>query len=67
MLHTLKIERRYYDRIIEDKKTFEIRKNDRDYQVGDCIRFCVIDCRETIEYEGHNGKVWDIVYMHHGL
>lgn len=33
--HTLKIFPEYFDAIILGTKTFEIRKNDRDYQVGD--------------------------------
>lgn len=34
-IHYLKINTKYLDRIISGQKTFEIRKNDRDYQVGD--------------------------------
>jgi len=33
--HHLKIDTVYYCRVLEGSKTFEIRKNDRDYQVGD--------------------------------
>ena len=33
--HELKIEPEYFKPIITGKKMFEIRKNDRDYQVGD--------------------------------
>lgn len=33
--HRIKLEPRYFDRILSGQKTFEIRKNDRDYQVGD--------------------------------
>ncbi|WP_032470160.1 DUF3850 domain-containing protein [Vibrio metoecus] len=33
--HTLKIEPRYLDAVLSGLKTFEIRKNDRDYCVGD--------------------------------
>lgn len=45
MLHQLKIERRYYDRIREGLKTFEIRKNDRDYQVNDEIEFQILSVK----------------------
>ena len=38
-LHELKIKDEYFNAIIEGKKTFELRKNDRDYQVGDLIHF----------------------------
>lgn len=43
-LHELKILHEYLVDIDLGKKTFELRKNDRDYQVGDLIRF--IDVRE---------------------
>ena len=43
-LHELKILHKYLVDVDLGKKTFELRKNDRDYQVGDLIRF--IDIRE---------------------
>lgn len=35
MHHQLKTLSPYFNRIWDDQKTFEIRKNDRDFQVGD--------------------------------
>ncbi|HFK0261663.1 TPA: DUF3850 domain-containing protein [Listeria monocytogenes] len=35
--HELKILSEYYWDIIEGRKTFEIRKNDRDFKVGDVL------------------------------
>ena len=35
--HDLKIEERYLEEVIAGRKTFEIRFNDRDYQVGDTV------------------------------
>lgn len=43
-LHELKILHEYLVDVDLGKKTFELRKNDRDYQVGDLIRF--IDVRK---------------------
>lgn len=43
-LHELKIKHEYLIDVSLGRKTFELRKNDRDYQVGDLIRF--IDIRE---------------------
>lgn len=43
-LHELKIKHEYLIDVSLGIKTFELRKNDRDYQVGDLIRF--IDIRE---------------------
>lgn len=39
-VHELKILPKYLDAIVSGEKRFELRKNDRDYQVGDilCLR-----------------------------
>ncbi len=36
--HTLKTWSQYFDRIETGQKLFEVRKNDRDFQVGDILR-----------------------------
>ena len=38
-LHELKIKHKYYIEVEDGTKMFELRKNDRDYRVGDLIRF----------------------------
>ncbi len=38
--HDLKILEEYFTPVVAGSKTFEIRKNDRDYQVGDVIVLC---------------------------
>lgn len=58
MVHTLKIQDVYYERIINNLKSFEVRKNDRDFQVGDLINFtAVATCFQRI-------GTWRIVYVH---
>lgn len=42
-LHELKIKDEYFREVLRENKTFELRKNDRDYQVGDLIHFVDID------------------------
>ena len=42
-LHELKILSDYYVNVLLGSKTFELRKNDRDYQVGDLIHFILVD------------------------
>lgn len=37
MTHSLKTWPEYYQRIVSGEKTFEVRKNDRDYQTGDYL------------------------------
>ncbi len=48
-LHTLKIEQRWYNAVMEGDKKAEFRLNDRDYQVGDLIHFTNINGEE---YDG---------------
>lgn len=45
-LHELKIKHEYLVDVATGKKTFELRKNDRDYQVGDLIRFIELEEEE---------------------
>lgn len=45
-LHELKIKHEYLVEVDRGRKTFELRKNDRDYQVGDLIHF--IDIKQDI-------------------
>lgn len=61
-LHIIKIHKLYHDRIWDGQKTFEVRKNDRDYQVGDVIDF--IDATDEKVLPGPNYK---ITYVHNGL
>lgn len=48
-IHNIKIQRKYYDDILTKNKNFEIRKNDRDYQVGDLLYFTIIDENELTQ------------------
>lgn len=38
-LHVLKIEDNYYQEVRKERKKAELRKDDRDYKVGDLIHF----------------------------
>jgi ASC-1-like (ASCH) protein len=64
MLHKLKIKYEYFIHIKEGKKEFEVRINDRDYQVGDFIEFEVLP-PDAIE-EAKKIKCL-ITYVHHVL
>ena len=41
--HKLKLNIDFCDDVLSGRKNFEIRKNDRDYQKGDHIKFIPID------------------------
>ena len=61
MIHELKIMPQYYRAVLERRKTFEVRKKDRPFAVGDSI--CL---REYDELNGgYTGRVWygDITYI----
>ena len=46
--HALKCEDKYFIALVRGEKTFEIRKNDRDYRVGDRLHLWEISSnRET--------------------
>ena len=47
-LHELKIKDDYFNAILRGDKAFELRKNDRDYQVGDLIHFVEVSNQELI-------------------
>lgn len=61
--HYLKTETEYYQAIEKGLKSFELRKNDRNYQVGDMLHL-----RETVKGE-HTGRAMDpkeVVYILEG-
>lgn len=64
MKHELKTWPKYFSRIVEGSKTFEVRKNDRDFQVGDELVLMEFDPENNI-YTGKSHKV-TVSYILHG-
>lgn len=60
MTHELKIRPQFFDKVISGEKTFEIRKNDRNFIVGDRIILKEYD-KET-GFTGRNA-VFEITYV----
>ena len=48
-VHELKIKENYYYDVKFGRKTFELRKDDRDYQEGDLLHFHVISSFDSKE------------------
>jgi len=51
MQHDLKIKQCYLIHVLEGNKTFEVRKNDRDFQVGDTINFLPLEDENYNAYD----------------
>lgn len=67
MTHKIKILEQYASAVVSGDKCFEVRKNDRNYQVGDFVEFIVIDAAgEKILHE-LNGISYVITYVLSGL
>lgn len=60
-VHYVKCEPEFFNDVIEDYKTFELRKNDRDYRPGDDMVLREYD-KELGELTGREERV-SIVYM----
>lgn len=61
--HQLKTETEYYQAIEKKLKKFEVRKNDRDFQVGDMVTL-----KETVNgtYTGREILPMEITYILYG-
>ena len=63
--HNLKIKHKYWKDVQDGVKTFEIRKNDRDYKVGDIVHFIPISDDSNIILP-HNKNSYRITYVFTG-
>lgn len=63
-IHTLKIQKLFYDKIRSNKKMWELRFNDRDFQIGDLIHFDILNLDGAIvnKYED-DSILWEIDYI----
>jgi Domain of unknown function (DUF3850) len=60
--HELKTHPQYFQAVLDGKKTFEVRLNDRNYQVGDELLLKEYD-PITKEYTGKVSKLYEITYI----
>lgn len=62
MTHELKILPKYFEAVATYKKTFEIRRNDRNYQVGDKL---ILKEWHRGKYTGREAERW-VSYIYYG-
>lgn len=68
MKHCIKIREQYADAIVEGRKNFEVRYNDRGYNAGDEVAFTVVNEFDMTDlYHPLNKKKFKITYVHSGL
>lgn len=58
-IHELKILPLYFEELIKGSKNFEIRKNDRDFQVGDILM--LREYRKEFNETGYSGRKHRVV------
>lgn len=59
-LHTLKIKYKYFEQVLRGNKRFELRYNDRDFQINDLIHF--VDDHGK-EYDYFDTNLFKITYV----
>ena len=67
MLHEIKIHVSYANAIIEGRKNFEVRFNDRGYNAGDKVQFRVYDGIYHKHEHPLEARIYNITYVHSGL
>lgn len=56
MVHILKELPQFFEAVKSGKKTFEVRKKDRDYKVGDYIVLNEYDISRSVNLDGYTGS-----------
>ncbi len=67
MKHDLKLNQIYVDRIVSGQKVFDVRINDRDYQIGDAIEYSIVNENGVQIDGGKISTIYQIKYIHSGL
>lgn len=67
MLHEIKVYKSYANAIIEGRKNFEVRFNDRGYNAGDQVKFKVYDGIYREYTHPLDGRIYDVTYVQSGL
>lgn len=62
-IHDLKIKYEYFIDVLLGIKTFELRKNDRNFKVGDLIAFKIVDNPENAKNLKYVNRFYRIIYI----
>ena len=60
--HKIKLQECFCNAVLDGRKTFEIRYNDRGYQTGDYIQFSAVDKHGTPVAHDINNNTYIITY-----
>lgn len=61
--HKLKLNIKFCDEVLSGAKTFEIRKNDRNFKMGDLIEFKPVDNDGEAGYHKVQNHTYKITYI----
>ena len=62
-LHDIKLNIKYAQAVLDGNKTFELRINDKGYQVGDLLSFHVVSDRGFDKFNLLDNKLYEITYV----
>lgn len=63
MIHRIKLLETFADAVLDGRKNFEVRENDRGYQRGDLVEFLVINKLGNRVNHPLNSKLFEITYV----
>lgn len=64
--HNLKLNIEFCEDVLRGKKTFEIRYDDRNYKVGDLIKFTAVNSRGKYIHHTIKNHTYKITYILNG-
>lgn len=62
MTHEIKIHEKYAREHLRGTKPWELRKNDRDYRIGDYIEFTIVDAYNKPTGYNYTRKIIDVFH-----
>ena len=63
MIHRIKLLETFADAVLDGRKNFEVRENDRGYQRGDLVEFLVVNKVGNRVNHPLNSKLFEITYV----